>query len=141
MKTKGLLDYLRSFFSRTNHEPRASQLERDGMKIIRQGMAMRVIFFYPGEEGTYVDHAEVVLYENGIVHINSNQEETTTHLQNCEILWRFETEADERVSKVRLLKPKTENRNSDDDLDSSPMHSIDKGPDKGKTKKTPDRKD
>jgi hypothetical protein len=83
---------------------------KDLMRIIRKGPAMRVIFFYPGEEGTYVDHAEVTLYENGIVHIASNQEETTTHLQNCEILWRFETDSDERVSKVRLLKPKTETR-------------------------------
>jgi hypothetical protein len=83
---------------------------KDHMNILRKGPAMRVIFFYPGEEGTYVDHAEVVLYENGIVHINSNQEETTTHLQNCEILWRFETDADERANKVRLLKPKTEAR-------------------------------
>lgn len=66
---------------------------------------MRVIFFYPGEEGTYVDHAEVTLYENGIVHIASNQEESTTHLQNCEILWNFEVEADDRAAnKVRLLK-------------------------------------
>jgi hypothetical protein len=80
------------------------------MKIMRQGHAMRVIFFYPGEEGTYVDHAEVVLYENGVVHIRSQQEETTTHLQNCEILWNFETEAEERSNKVRLLKPKADSR-------------------------------
>ena len=72
---------------------------------------MRVIFFYPGEEGTYVDHPEVTLYENGIVHIRSNQEETTTHLQNCEILWNFEVEADDRTNKVRLLKPKAKNEN------------------------------
>jgi hypothetical protein len=87
---------------------------KDSMKIIRKGPAMRVIFFYPGEEGTYVDHADVTLYENGIVHIRSNQEETTTHLQNCEILWRFETDAEERTNKVRLLKPKTETRSADE---------------------------
>lgn len=63
------------------------------VKILKKGHAMRVIFFYPGEEGTYVDNAQVTLYENGIIHIASNQEETTTHLQNCEILWRFEVEA------------------------------------------------
>jgi hypothetical protein len=67
---------------------------------------MRVIFFYPGEEGTYVDNAQVTLYENGIIHIASNQEETTTHLQNCEILWRFEVDGEDRANKVRLLKPK-----------------------------------
>ncbi len=83
------------------------------MRIIKKGPAMRVIFFYPGEEGTYVDHADVTLYENGIVHICSNQEETTTHLQNCEILWRFETDAEDRANKVRLLKPKSEARPSE----------------------------
>ena len=82
---------------------------RKPMRVIKKGPAMRVIFFYPGEEGTYVDHAEVTLYENGIVHIDSTQEETTTHLQNCEILWRFETDADERQSKVRLLRPSPKN--------------------------------
>lgn len=76
------------------------------MKVLRKGQAQRVIFFYPGEEGTYVDNAEVTLYENGIIHIASEQEESTTHLQNCEILWHFHTEAEDRAPKVRLLKPK-----------------------------------
>jgi hypothetical protein len=78
----------------------------DRVRILKKGHAMRVIFFYPGEEGTYVDNCDVTLYENGIIHIASNQEETTTHLQNCEILWRFETEAEDRANKLRLLKPK-----------------------------------
>jgi len=91
-------------------EPRDPQL-----RVLKKGPAMRVIFFYPGEEGTYVDNPEVTLYENGIIHIKSNQEETTTHLQNCEILWAFENEnAEERVSKVRLLKPKAEARTFED---------------------------
>ena len=76
------------------------------LKVLKKGHAMRVIFFYPGEEGTYVDNAQVTLYENGIIHIASNQEETTTHLQNCEILWRFEVDGEDRANKVRLLKPK-----------------------------------
>lgn len=76
---------------------------------------MRVIFFYPGEEGTYVDHPLVTLYENGIVHMTSNQEETTTHLQNCEILWRFaEADAEELTNKVRLLKPKNDLRTGEE---------------------------
>ncbi|MGZ3688769.1 MAG: hypothetical protein ACXWP5_11770 [Bdellovibrionota bacterium] len=87
------------------------------MKVLKKGPAMRVIFFYPGEEGTYVDNAEVQLYDNGIVHIRSHQEETTTHLQNCEILWRFETESEERIPKVRLLKPKGELRGTDEASD------------------------
>lgn len=65
---------------------------------------MRVIFFYPGEEGTYVDNAEVTLYENGIIHLRSSQEETTTHINNCEILWRFEVDGEDRANKVRLVK-------------------------------------
>src|ERR1700744_5462417 len=84
------------------------------VKIIKKGVAMRVIFFYPGEEGTYVDHPEVTLYENGIIQINSHQEETTAHLQNCEIIWRFESDAEDRSSKVRLLKPKAETRMTDE---------------------------
>ena len=113
-------------------------LERkDQMRIIKQGAAMRVIFFYPGEEGTYVDHADVVLYENGIVHINSNQEETTTHLQNCEILWRFETDAEERVNKVRLLKPKPETRAGDEIL-IKPEGKLDPKTIKGKSSPKPD---
>ena len=93
-------------------QPKAG--EATHMKILKKGPAMRVIFFYPGEEGTYVDHAEVTLYENGIVQIASSQEETTTHLQNCEILWRFETEAEERANKLRLLKPKSDVRPADE---------------------------
>ena len=98
------------------------------MKVLRKGPAMRVIFFYPGEEGTYVDNAEVTLYENGIVHITSDQEQSTTHLQKCEILWNFHTEADERATtKVRLLKPKAEAKVETKDT---------KGPDKGGPTKT-----
>ena len=98
---------------------------------------MRVIFFYPGEEGTYVDHANVTLYENGIVHINSNQEETTTHLQNCEILWRFETDSDDRATKVRLLKPKSDNRQAEEAISKSESKSDGK-PAKGSSTKNPE---
>src|SRR5437764_12823245 len=84
------------------------------LKAIKKGRAMRVIFFYPGEEGTYVDNADVTLYDNGIIHIRSNQEETTTHLQNCEILWQFEVDGEDRTNKVRLLKPKSESRVTDE---------------------------
>jgi hypothetical protein len=85
------------------------------LRVLRQGLAARVIFFYPGEEGTYIDHAEVTLYENGIVHIRSAHEESSTHLQNCEILWAYELEtADDRSQKVRLLKPKPGKESSKD---------------------------
>ncbi len=100
------------------------------MRILKKGHAMRVIFFYPGEEGTYVDNCDVTLYENGIIHIASNQEETTTHLQNCEILWRFETEAEDRANKLRLLKPKAGEPGAE------PSHDGKSG--KGSSSKNPD---
>ncbi len=86
------------------------------LRVLKKGPAARVIFFYPGEEGTYIDHADVTLYENGIVQIRSAQEESSTHLQNCEILWAYETEtAEDRSSKVRLLKPKGKEPGKRDD--------------------------
>lgn len=103
----------------------------DQVRILKKGHAMRVIFFYPGEEGTYIDNSEVTLYENGIVHLRSNQEETTTHLQNCEILWRFEVDAEDRANKVRLLKPKGEGR-ATDEVEAG----IEKAPEPGKNKPT-----
>lgn len=117
--------------------PTKRGVEKGTMRIVRKGPAMRVIFFYPGEEGTYVDHADVTLYENGIVHIKSNQEETTTHLQNCEILWHFETDADERTNKVRLLKPKAEAKLAEEGQSHSESKSDLKAT-KGGSSKSPD---
>jgi hypothetical protein len=76
---------------------------RPYMEILKQGEAMRVFFFYPGEEGTYIDRVRVTLYTNGVVHIVNEREESTTHLQNCEIVWRFESD-EERHAPVRLLR-------------------------------------
>ncbi len=95
---------------------RSKGLNTKSLKVLRKGNAMRVIFFYPGEEGTYVDNAEVTLFENGIIHIRSALEETTTHLGNCEILWRYD-EGEDRTSKVRLLKPKVEARSVEENPD------------------------
>ena len=102
---------LKWFTARFASQPKNKKLSSSPFnvesRLMRRGHAMRVIFFYPGEEGTYIDHAEVSLFENGTVHIQSNMEETTTHLKNCEILWRYEeSETDDRSNKVRLLKPK-----------------------------------
>jgi hypothetical protein len=113
----------------------------ESMKILKKGPAMRVIFFYPGEEGTYVDNAEVTLYENGIIHIRSHQEETTTHLQNCEILWRFEVDSEDRANKVRLLKPKTETRGETPEQQPAETKPENKGegkPGKGGPTRNPD---
>lgn len=104
------------------------------LKVLKKGPAMRVIFFYPGEEGTYVDNAQVTLYENGIIHIASNQEETTTHLQNCEILWRFEVDGEDRANKVRLLKPKSVPSLELESTDEAPAPEKPRGgPGKGKS--------
>lgn len=90
--------------------------------ILKQGRAARVIFFYPGEEGTYVDNADVTLYANGIVVISTPLEESTTDLRNCEILWRYETDADDRMSgsKVRLIKSALERDKSRPDVAKDP---------------------
>ncbi|MCC7442618.1 MAG: hypothetical protein IT285_13360 [Bdellovibrionales bacterium] len=87
--------------------------------VLKEGPAMRVVFFYPGEEGSYVENAYVTVFENGIVHLQARNEETTAHLQNCEVLWDFELEADDRTSsKIRLLKPKKgEGRGADLSVD------------------------
>jgi hypothetical protein len=71
--------------------------------VLRQGTARRVIFYYPGEEGTYVENAEITLFHNGIVFLKSAQEETTTHIQNCEIMWNYEVMSEDRHSKIRVL--------------------------------------
>lgn len=110
------------------------------MRILKKGHAMRVIFFYPGEEGTYVDNAEVTLYENGIIHIRSMQEETTTHLQNCEILWRFEVDAEDRANKLRLLKPKAGERGSTDSRDDGESD-AESGAVEGKSEKSGEKGD
>lgn len=71
--------------------------------VIRQGPAQRVIFYYPGEEGTYIEEPIVTLYENGMVHIIAREEEVTTHLKNCEIVWR--TNAHEHPNhKLRVIR-------------------------------------
>lgn len=57
--------------------------------VLKQGRAVRVVFFYPGEEGTYVDQPDVTIYETGAVHIKNVQEETTTHLRFCEVIWDY----------------------------------------------------
>lgn len=111
----GLRGWLGRPLRRNLSAPGGAWAAEPTLRILRQGKAMRVIFFYPGEEGTFLDHCDVILYENGIVHLSNALEESTTHLQNCEVLWRFEVEGEERSSgKVRLLKPRDSDRNSED---------------------------
>ena len=81
------------------------QERQAGLKILKQGPAMRVVFFYPSEEGTYMDNVHVTLYTNGIVSLSSKYEQMTTHLRSCEILWTFETgEEGKDPPNLRILK-------------------------------------
>jgi len=75
--------------------------------VLKHGLAKRVIFYYPGEEGTYVDEAMVTIYENGIVHIVSKNEVSTTMLTNVEVLWDFPN-LDDRAGKLRLIRSPAE---------------------------------
>lgn len=95
----------------------------DGVRILKHAQAMRVVFFYPGEEGTYVDDCMVTLFENGVVHLRSKSEETTTHLHHCEILWRYENPIDKpkgEGGKVRVLKFNKNREGGRDDSDRKP---------------------
>lgn len=55
---------------------------------LREGEALRVIFYYPGEEPTYLDDAYVTIYRNGVVEVEHRNEHVSTHSQNIEVLWR-----------------------------------------------------
>ncbi len=55
--------------------------------ILRDGVASRVVFYFPLEEGTYLDNPHVTVYKNGIVDIRHEMERVTTHVQNVEIIW------------------------------------------------------
>jgi hypothetical protein len=114
----------------------------DGVRILKHAQAMRVVFFYPGEEGTYVDDCMVTLFENGVVHLRSKSEETTTHLHHCEILWRYENPIekpkDERGGKVRVLKFKNRDGSiRDDDQSPEPPKPNNPSPKKPPTPPTP----
>jgi len=52
------------------------------------GSAHRVIFYYVGEEPTFLENAEVTVYRNGVVEIFHRNEHVSTHSQNVEILWK-----------------------------------------------------
>ena len=96
-------------------------------RILRQGKAQKVIFFYSGEEGTYMDQADVTLFENGIVFIASEFEETTVHLSNCEILWRYDSK-ENHLPKIRLLQPGARQPEAEFPSLSSPQNKRDGSP-------------
>jgi hypothetical protein len=59
-----------------------------GRSVVRAGFAARVVFYYPGEDGTYLDGAWVRIYDSGIVDVNHPREQVTTHIQNVEVIWK-----------------------------------------------------
>jgi len=91
----------------TKPEPREQDSLHSRPLVLKHGQAMRVIFHFPEEDSTYVDHAMVTLFESGIVHIKSQHEETTTHVQYCEVLWRYESdESAAQVTPLRVIRSK-----------------------------------
>ena len=55
---------------------------------LQEGEASRVIFYYHGEEPTYLDDAYVTVFRNGMVEVFHRNEHVSTHMQNVEILWK-----------------------------------------------------
>ena len=55
---------------------------------LQKGPAHRVIFYYFGEEPTFLDEVYVTLYRNGVVEVEHLNEHVCTHIQNVEILWK-----------------------------------------------------
>ena len=62
--------------------------KRSETGLMRSGYAARVVFYYPGEDGTYLDGAWVKIYHSGVVDINHPKEQVTTHIKNVEIIWK-----------------------------------------------------
>lgn len=55
---------------------------------LQEGSAHRVIFYYQGEEPTYLEEAFVTVFHNGMVEVRHKNEHVSTHMQNVEILWK-----------------------------------------------------
>jgi len=55
---------------------------------LQSGPAHRVIFYYYGEDPTYLEDAHVTVYRNGVVEVLHRNEHVSTHAQNVEILWK-----------------------------------------------------
>ena len=55
---------------------------------LQEGPAHRVIFYYHGEEPTYLEEPYVTVFRNGVVEVKHRSEHVSTHAQNVEILWK-----------------------------------------------------
>ena len=82
-----VLEGVRQFFRNQIRILRKAKNNFFGPRVIKEGYAFRVIFYFSADEGTFVDNAFVRLYENGAVTVYTPIEETTVHIMNCEIVW------------------------------------------------------
>ena len=55
---------------------------------LQSGQAQRVIFYYYGEEPTFLEDADVTVFRNGVVEVKHRTEHVSTHAQTVEILWK-----------------------------------------------------
>lgn len=55
---------------------------------LQEGQAHRVIFYYQGEDPTFLEDAFVTVYRNGVVEVRHRNEHVSTHVQNVEISWK-----------------------------------------------------
>ena len=72
--------------------------------VLMHDHADRVTFF-AYDDIVSVENAMVTLFASGIVHVNSELEECTSHITACEIIWRSGSD-DENKNNLRVLKPK-----------------------------------
>lgn len=70
---------------------------------LKHGAAHRVIFYYSGEEPTYLDDVYVHLFKSGVVEIEHRNEHVSTHIQNVEILWKTKKPMQGTISRSLTL--------------------------------------
>ena len=81
----------------------------ENLITLKTGRASKVVFFYAGEEGTYISNCMVTLYSNGIAHVTNDMEEITTHISNIEIVWKDTPKS--TAEKVVYLNKKGDSQN------------------------------
>jgi hypothetical protein len=71
---------------------------------LQSGPAHRVIFYYFGEDPTYLEDAFVTVYRNGVVEVIHRNEHVSTHAQNVEILWKGRGSTGHKGRHLSLVK-------------------------------------
>lgn len=66
-------------------------------RIFKEGYADMVRITMAGE---VIQGAYVVIFKNGMVDVKSNNEFTTMHISNCEVLWNVDNKKDN----LRVIK-------------------------------------